>query len=132
VCEKWDKQGYDAFSPQEKVWANVAALIGETENGGLIAFFYNSAADTLPDCLAALDTLGAEDVRRQVERVIVLFPGGVPGTLAGRNDIIESWTYGQYDDLLDEVNRRLYSLFGALEETLETYLLDQGLVVPSD
>ena len=131
LCDKYGGQGYDALSAEEKVWLNVRQLIDETENGGLVAFFYNSGADTLPDCLAALDTLGARKVKSQVERVIALFPGGVPKTLDERNEVIDSWEEEETGETLEEIDEKLYSLFEKLEVTLEQYVRSHGLAVTS-
>jgi len=129
LCDKYAAQGYSALSPDERLWINIRGLIDATENGGLISFFYNSGADTLPDCLAALDALSASDVKAQVARVTALFPEGVPATLEGRNEAINSWDDDneETDRLLEDVDHNLYELFENLELTLERYLRSRGL-----
>ncbi len=127
LCDKYGEQGYDALSSPEKVWVNVRQLIDETENGGLIAYFYNPGADTLADCLVALDTLGAKEVKREVERVVALFPGGVSEDIDERNEVIETWDDEKTEELLEKVDEKLYSLFEGLESSLEKYVRGQGL-----
>src|SRR5689334_7253837 len=91
LCDKWASLGYDKLTQDEKVWLNVRSLIDETENGGVIAYYYNNAADTLPDLIIALNRLNASRVLSQVNLASALFPGGVPDDIDARNKIIASW-----------------------------------------
>lgn len=102
LCDKWRDQGYDALTADEKVWFTIRALIDLTENGGIVGYYCNSGADHVDDCMAALDRLGAHDVRHQVERVNALFGEGlqtftgetrssVPG-LTMTSGLTSSWT----------------------------------------
>jgi hypothetical protein len=81
----------------------------------------------LADCLDDLRTLGADAVRAQIERVATLFPGGVPGGIDARNAIISSWSDGEFDSLLKEVDDQLMPLMSSLEEQLSRYLKRSGL-----
>jgi hypothetical protein len=55
LCDKrYGVGGYAALTEDERVWVNIRSLIDSTNGGGIISFFYNSGADTLPDCLKAL------------------------------------------------------------------------------
>lgn len=132
VCRRWDAKGYAALSQPERTWLNVRSLIDSIENGGLISYFYNSAADTFDDCLKALDQLGAQQVKEQIERIRGLFPGGVPDTLEARNVIINSWPkegdVNTIDQLLDEVDERLMPMMASLEENLSAFVRRSGLV----
>ena len=129
VCRKSQVEGYAAMSREERHWLNIRGLIDSIENGGLISYFYNSYSDTLPDCLRALDELGARDVRKQVELVCALFPGGVPGGGEERNEVIRSWADGgPVNALLDEVDERLMPMMPQLEEKLERFLRGSGLL----
>lgn len=127
LCERWGSQGYDSLSRPEKTWLNIRALIDSIENGGAISYFYNSGADSLPDCLEDLNMLGADSVRAQVEKVVALFPDGVPSELDARNAIIDSWADGEVDSLLEEVDDALMPLMSSLEEQLSTYVERNGL-----
>lgn len=129
LCDKYAARGYDSLSPDERLWINIRGLIDATENGGLISFFYNSGADTFPDCLAALDQLAASDVKAQVTRVTALFPEGVPETIEGRNEVINSWNdeNEETDMLLEDVDHNLCELFEELELKLERFLRSRGL-----
>lgn len=116
--------GYGSLSADEKLWFNIRVLIDLTCNGGLISYFYNSGADTLNDCLAALDRLDAADVRTQVERVAALFGADVPPTVDARSKVINSWPDNdlQRGALLDDVDGKLYDRFHSLEIKLEEFL----------
>lgn len=129
LCDKWRDQGYDALTADEKVWFTIRALIDLTENGGIVGYYCNSGADHVDDCMAALDRLGAHDVRHQVERVNALFGEGV-ADFYRRNQIISSWPDDdeRFDKFLDEVDNRLFSMFPDLEERLERFLQNAGLI----
>lgn len=105
------------------------SLIDFTANDGLISYDYNSGADTLPDCLAALDSLGANDVRQQVERVNALSGGSVPLSQEARNRIIDSWNDDdeRIDALFAEVDDALMPMLKELDEKLEQFLRDAGV-----
>ncbi|SRR5579884_1346282 len=132
LCDRLAKNGYSSLSGVERVWVNVRALIDSTNNGGLISFFYNSYADTLPDCLEALETLGASDVHAQVQRVCKLFGKSVPLNTKERNEVINSWpdrgsSAQALDELLNEIDQFLYERFDDLEARLEAFLARAGI-----
>ena len=77
LCGKWASLGYASLTEDEKVWLNVRSLIDETQNAGVVAYYYNDAADTLPDLIIALHRLNASRVLSQVNLASALFPGGV-------------------------------------------------------
>lgn len=124
VCERWATEGYDALSREERLWFNVRSLIDAVEGGGLISYFYNLGADSYGDMLQALDQLGAGSVKAQVERVIRLFPGGVPGDVEGRNRVIDSWDDDDksVDRLLEEVDDALMPQMEELERRLASFV----------
>jgi len=130
LCDRWAASGYGALSAEDRVWLNIRSLIDSIENGGLISFFYNSGADTLPDCLAALRRLGAFAVAREVERVADLFPKGVPSSIDERNSIISAWPdAGPHDDLVAQVDEVVMPLMSDLEARLSAFLKDAEIGV---
>ncbi len=129
LCDKWSQEGYAALTPDEKIWLNVRALIDGTNNGGLISLYYNADADTLPDCMAALEQLGAHDVTHQVERVSALFPADALPSFEARNDVINSWDDKdpRIHDLLVEVDVALTPMLDELEQKLDNFVRRMGL-----
>ncbi|HEX5725575.1 MAG TPA: DUF4375 domain-containing protein [Longimicrobiaceae bacterium] len=127
LCRKWSSAGYDTLTPDEKVWFNTRSLIDSISNGGLISYYYNSGADTLDDCMLALDELGAAEVRAQVERVNALFGARVPEDLNERNAIIDSWDEDSTEPVLADVDDRLDSMIPALEDALNQFICRTGL-----
>lgn len=124
VCERWAAGGYGALSGEERLWFNVRSLIDAVEGGGLMSYFYNSGADSYGDMLRALDRLEAGSVKAQVERVVQLFPGGVPGDVEGRNRVIDSWEDDDesVDRLLEEVDDALMPQMEELERRLDVFV----------
>lgn len=64
----------------------------------MISYFYNTGADTFADCLEDLQTVGATEIRAEVERVSGLFPKRVSLNLSRRT---------RYDTLCAEVARAI-------------------------
>ena len=126
LCGRLQSTGYDSLSSAEKLWLVTRELIDSTNNGGMISYFYNSGADHLDDCVAALRQLGMEGVHEQVLRVCRLFQTGVPATVSTRNEIIESWD-GTADDLLQDIDDAVFSLFPDLERRLDKFVSDNIL-----
>lgn len=128
VCDKrYGPQGYSSLSVSEKVWINIRALIDDVDNGGVLGYFFNPGADTFEDCRAALDELGAGEVKAQLDRIAALYGGRVPRDIEARNNIIHVWgdENDEIKNLLEEIENKL---FPALEEELEKFLHRAGLV----
>jgi hypothetical protein len=122
-------QGYAALSPPERVWFNVQSLTRSIANGGLVSYYYNSPADTLADCLDALDLLGAAEMTGLMERMNGFFPDGVPADLTARNAVINAWPEDDdaFDRTMDEIEARALAEFPRVEAMLVRYLEDTGL-----
>jgi hypothetical protein len=128
LCDRQMQVGYAALSSDEKSWISIRALIDSVQNGGAISYFFNSGADMLPDCLRALDELGAVSVRRNLERVMALFPAGVPDTMDERNAVIDSWPDdGRVSARLKDIDAALMPLVAELDRTLDAFLQRSGL-----
>ena len=131
VCDKVGDGGYSALSEAERVWFNIRALIDSIEGGGVISYFYNSGADTLADCVAALDRLGAGAAKRELERVGALFPGGIPASMEARNAVIDSWDESDesIEQLLDAVDATLMPMVPDMEERLSGFLRQSTIAI---
>ena len=105
LVDKAISGGYESLTPDEKVWLNAQYLTNSIGNGGLISYYYNSPADTLEDCLKALEILGATRMKGLMERINRLFPGGVPKDVTARNEIINAWPVddGNLEKLHDDI-----------------------------
>jgi hypothetical protein len=121
LFDKISREGYESLTSQERTCASVRAMIDATQNGGLISYFYNSGADHLDDCRAALLTLEEPEVLARLDRVAALFPLESLATLDGRNDVINSWDDDDEstDELLEQIDEELYELFDDLEKKLD-------------
>ena len=123
ICEVWKDAGYEALSAEERVFFNIRVLIDSIENGGAISYFYNSGADHVEDCMEALDQLKAGEFKSQFQRVLELFPPEAVQDFDARNRVINSWEDADaaIDDLLEEVDDRLFQLTADLESKLSTF-----------
>ncbi|MBT2729208.1 DUF4375 domain-containing protein [Bacillus sp. ISL-75] len=120
LCDKHDEKGYESLSSDERIWYNVRGLIDAIENGGLISFYNNHGADDLDDTMEDLQKIDAIDVINMLEEVNQLFPNGKPPKdIDKRNEVIDSWEDGQYEDLLESLDDRFYD---ELQENLELKL----------
>ncbi len=130
LINKWDSRGYDKLSDGEKIWFNVQTLLGAVANGGFISYYYNSGADTVYDCLAALKTIGADEAVSLTQKMNSLFGEEVPADVNDRNDIIDSWPddSDEIDDFLEEVDEKYFSQRDYLETRLVAYIQEHNLV----
>ena len=127
VCDKWSEQGYDSLTEPEQIWLNTRGLIDAINNGGLVSYFYNPSADNYEDTTFALGELEAYEVLDILESFAALFGEEVPSDIYQRNAIISSWKQnGPESKASENVDSLLSPLLGQLEETLETYLIEQG------
>jgi len=130
LCDRRKSLGYSSLSDGERVWLNVRWLIDSVENGGLISYFYNSAADMFADCQGALLELSAHDVLLRVKSVAALFGAQVPATVVARNEVIDAWPddEGPHHQLLTRIDEELMPMMTELENQLRTFLIRAGLL----
>lgn len=122
--------GHGVLSAPERVWFNAQLLVQAIDDGGLISYYYNSPADTVEDCLNAMDVLGARKMKRLLIQVNGLFPDGVPADITARNEVINSWPDdGSVDDFLEPIEESAASEARKLEKQLVIYIERQGLGV---
>jgi len=113
VFPRWDRDGFDALTPAERVAYCVDALEREVNNGGFHQFFLNSSGDTTAETAAALEAIGAAAAGSLFARAVVAFPGGQPPK---------------------DREQRVRILEGVSEETRETWLAldDEFYTYPDD
>ena len=83
-------RGYAALPADEKTWINARYLTNSISNGSLISHYHNSPADTLADCMHALDVLGTTRMKALLDEANRQSPGGVPTDLTARNAVINT------------------------------------------
>jgi len=129
LVDKAISGGYESLTPDEKVWLNAQYLTNSIGNGGLISYYYNSPADTLEDCLKALEILGATRMKDLMECINRLFPGGVPKDIAVRNEIINSWPENdeKFEKLHDDIENAALSEMTKVESRLVEFIQQTGI-----
>ena len=63
LLDRIDRDGYESLNAREAAWVSVRSLIDRTQGGGLISYFYGTAADHLEECRAALRWIKAPEPR---------------------------------------------------------------------
>jgi hypothetical protein len=122
LIDKFDAEGYDKLTSDERIWFNVRSLIDEVDNGGLISFYYNYGADYLQETIEDLRKLESKEVVALIEKINKLFPNSMPPRdIDERNDIISSWDdeVNDLNDLLENVDNEFYAQEEELELKLE-------------
>lgn len=110
---------YGSLTPDERVWINVQSLLDQVNNGGLISHYYNSGADYNQETILDLQWLGFPQLAGLLIRINGLFPGGRPSTdINERNEVIDTWPAGKYDELLEELDEQFYQKGLELESIL--------------
>ena len=91
VFPRYDRDGFAALTPDERVAYCVDALEREVNNGGFDQFFWNSSGDTAHETQAALGEIGAPAAAQLVREAIAAFPGGkVPADRGEREKVLET------------------------------------------
>lgn len=94
VLDRHAKVDFDGLTPAEQIVYLVVSFQFEIECGGLLTYFTNSAGDQTHELLAAMDEIGAMKARRELGRVIKLFPRGkVPADRDEREPL--AWRIGE-------------------------------------
>jgi hypothetical protein len=128
VCDKWSDDGYDSLSDAEQVWVCTRGFIDSVNDGGLVSFFFNSAADNYDDTVFALGELEASEVLEILEAFGAFFGDEVPDDINERNAIIDSWVpNGPEATASQNVDKALMPLLDALEKRLNEYLVSRDL-----
>ncbi len=105
ICKK-AKTNYLSLNANERIWYSTQTIISHIENGGIISIYYNQAADNIKDIIEDLQHLNASDIADLLLKMNKLFPNQSIKNVESRNEIIDAWPDGQYDPLIDELNRK--------------------------
>ncbi|QIP15243.1 DMP19 family protein [Spirosoma aureum] len=123
---------YLSLSPDERIWFNIEALIGDVDNGGLISHYYNSGADYNKQTIEDLYSLGFPAIAALLMQMNSLFPDGQPSTdIDERNEVIDNWPEGEYDALSQELDQQFYSMEAELESKLVQHIQTKLRLVDS-
>lgn len=120
---------YNNLSVNERIWYNIQTLIGDVNNGGLISHYYNHGADKNKETIEDLKTLGFSDIAGLLEQVNTWFPDKFISTdINKRNEVINNWPEGKYDDLLVLLDKNFYDKEKDLEKSLVQHIETKVLV----
>jgi hypothetical protein len=126
--DRIERDGYESLTAREGAWVSVRSLIDTIQNGGLISYFYSSAADHIEECRAALRMLRQEAVLDCLDRAAELFPPDSLASVETRNEAISEWGDDdeEIDETLDEIDEELRELYEGLEEALDRYVMEDA------
>jgi len=123
--ENWKKlvdkafENYTSMSKDERIWFNIQCLIQAVDNGGLISHYYNSGADFNLETIQDLNSLGFQEIAAILSKINQLFPNHQPSkSIEERNEVMESWPDGIYDNLLEELDQQFNVKKPELEKAL--------------
>lgn len=121
VSRRIGQVGYDNLNEVEKCYFSVWWLIAEVDNGGFDQFFFNSTGGYIPEVLAGLRMLGANDSARLLERAVALLPSAtLPRDDKERRSILK----GLSDDAqkqFDQLDGEFYEYPDNLRDKLESF-----------
>jgi Domain of unknown function (DUF4375) len=91
VCPRSYSDGVESLTPGERVAFHVDELEREVNNGGFSQFFGNLSGAHVPETIAALEAIGAEQMAALVREAAALLPGGtLPADQAERSSVLEA------------------------------------------
>jgi hypothetical protein len=123
---------YELLTEDERIWFNIQSLIQAVNDGGLVSYYYDHGADHLPDTMADVNMLGADEALALLWQINQLFPGGVPpGDIDERNDIIDTWDEDEVTSLFDKLDEMFFDRETSLESLLVTHIVSKGLNITS-
>lgn len=131
--QDWEKlatqafENYNLLTSDERVWFNIQVLIQNTDNGGLISYYYNCFSYDLPALIQDLKSLNASTILSILEKMNRLFPDGIPSSdFEERNEIVGKW--GDYEySILNKLDEDFYNNQPDLEKKLINHILSKGL-----
>jgi Domain of unknown function (DUF4375) len=126
LVEKAYSEGHDTLTDHEKVWFNIQCLIEAINNGGFVSYYSSSVADTVDDCLHALDVIGAAKSKKLVERVNSLFEHGVPKDMDERNLEMDHWPKSN-EFVLNDIEIAYFTQEENVEELLVDFMVATGI-----
>ncbi len=126
LVEKAYSKDYGALTDHERIWFNTQCLIQAVNSGGFIDYYASSVADTVDDCLHALDVIGATNSKRLVERVNSLFEHGVPKDMDERNMEMDRWPTSN-EVVLNDVEIAYFTQEENIEELLVNFIVEKGI-----
>ena len=126
LLDRIDRDGYESLNAREAAWVSVRSLIDTTQGGGLISYFYSTAADHLEECRAALRWLKQPAVLDCLDRAAELFPEDSLDNVETRAEVISAWSDDdeEIDATLEDIDDELRDLFEGLEEKLDRYVME--------
>jgi hypothetical protein len=94
------------------------------DNGGLISLYYNSGGEFVMETIEDLISIDSEDTAALLKQINNLFPNeNPPKDINQRNEIINSWSEGEHDKLLNDLDNLFYKQEESLEKKLVAHIL---------
>ncbi|MFB3101565.1 MAG: DUF4375 domain-containing protein [Gammaproteobacteria bacterium] len=127
IVEKAYSEDHGALTDHEKIWFNIQCLIEAVNNGGFVDYYSSSVAETVDDCLHALDVIGAVNSKKLVERVKnSLFEHGVPKDTKKRNMEMDHWPASK-EAVINDVEIAYFTQEENIEELLVNFIVEKGI-----
>ncbi len=122
LVDKWEKEGYEKLTEDERMWFNIRSLIDIVDGGGIISFYSDYGAEYLEETMEDLYKLNAQNIIDIIEQVNKLFPNSKPSKdIDKRNEVILSWDDEDesIENFLEDLDSQFYELEDELESKLE-------------
>lgn len=123
LMEKENKTGFDSFTEHEKAFFVVGDMIGQLDNGGFGAYFYNTG-DLAHLLISSLDKIGSKECKEIAETAISKYGRTPSSNYDEMLEELDKITNGFNDDPWEEQDDCFYNL----EENLGTLLMDYAQI----
>jgi len=122
ILEKESRQGYEALTPPERVFALVWWLEAEVNNGGFHQYFFNSAGDRAGEAAVALQLIKAERAAALLKRAMNVFGRSGPSKVRfERQDQLEALP-DEGLEALEELDSAFYEYPDDLSSLLASFM----------
>ena len=123
LTETVASQGYDSFTPGERLYFSIWWFMAETNNGGLHQFFFNDAGAYAGDALQSLERVGAPQTASISRRAIAIFPASrVPTDILERREVLCDLPDELQWDRLGELTTELFQSHEPISKGVEDYI----------
>jgi hypothetical protein len=130
ICARKKRDGFVSLTQHERMFYAMNLLKGTVDRGGFHPYFDTASREEVELAAAGFSEHGAPEIALLVSTAaLILFPEGIPDTLAEQQRQLPSWTDEEIDadtepawsSQIEALNRHFYTLSHLAYGTVEAY-----------
>lgn len=122
IAKKVKNNDLSPLTEEEKIFFTIGCMEGQLYNGGFYEYFYDPSSDHILTTLNSLETVGASETKKLLERAInIAFGKAIPQETEKRREILKFLNREQRRGL-DMLDRELYESKESPGKMINEYL----------